>query len=126
MSVRRIIILVLAVLAIICAASIYFFYDPSQSSLFPRCIFYSLTDLKCPGCGSQRAIHALLHADCATAWRYNAALVASLPIIALYLFAELTRNRHIRLYRTLNSPTAVWAVLILVIFWWIMRNIFGW
>lgn len=85
-----------------------------------------LTGLKCPGCGSQRAIHALLCGDILSAFRYNALLVISLPIILLYGIAELLRTRYNALYRKLNSPTAIWAIFVIVVLWWILRNIFNW
>ena len=50
---------------------IYYWFDPSEIELFPKCPFYMLTGLKCPGCGSQRAIHSLLHLDFIGAIRYN-------------------------------------------------------
>lgn len=46
---------------------VYFFFDPAGSRLFPRCPFLSLTGLRCPGCGSQRALHSLLHGEIARA-----------------------------------------------------------
>ena len=44
-----------AELALLC------FFNPEESSFFPPCLFHSATGLKCPGCGSQRAIYLLLH-----------------------------------------------------------------
>ncbi len=39
-------------------------------SLIP-CIFHSVTDVPCPGCGMTRACLALTHAHFAEAWRYH-------------------------------------------------------
>ena len=61
MSTRHIIMIVLVAVALLCAAGIYYFYDPSLNGFFPRCPFLSITGWRCPGCGSQRAIHAILH-----------------------------------------------------------------
>ena len=47
--------------------AVYLIFDPTQSDLFPKCPFMMLTGLKCPGCGSQRVIHALLNGDVAAA-----------------------------------------------------------
>ena len=52
--------------------------DPSDTTSgvpFPKCLFFSLTGLQCPGCGSQRALHSLLHLDLVAALRYNAYMV---------------------------------------------------
>ena len=89
----------LVAVAVLCAAGIYYFYDPSLNGFFPRCPFLSITGWRCPGCGSQRAIHAILHGDLATAWHFNAMMVVSLPILAVYTFAEFTRTHFPRLDR---------------------------
>lgn len=120
---RRIIIITTA--AVIAAAVVIFIYanfDPSASNIFPKCVVRSLTGYDCPGCGSQRAIHALLHADIAQAWHYNALLVASLPLIALLLAAAALRNRAPRFYAAVNSRPVIIAVAVIVIGWWIFRN----
>ena len=44
-------------------AVLFFFLDPAKHTIFPRCVFNSLTGYYCPGCGSQRAIHSMLHLD---------------------------------------------------------------
>lgn len=112
--------------AAVAAVAVYLLYDPSQSALFPRCPFLMLTGLKCPGCGSQRVIHSLLGGDIAAAWHYNAFMVAALPVIALYSYAELRRRRHPQLYNRLNSPAAIWSIFATTVLWWLLRNIFAW
>ena len=106
--------------------AVYLIFDPTQSDLFPKCPFMMLTGLKCPGCGSQRVIHALLNGDVAAAWHRNAFMVAMLPLIVLYLLSEIFRTRFNGLYRVLNSIWAVGAVFVVVMLWWILRNVFGW
>lgn len=98
--------------------------DPEQSLYSPKCIFYHLTGLKCPGCGSQRAAHALLHLRLGEAFRHNALMTASLPFIALLLISYATRRRLPVLYARLNSSTTMWIILTVIVIWWIMRNIF--
>lgn len=112
--------------AAVAAVAVYLLYDPSQSALFPRCPFLMLSGLKCPGCGSQRVIHSLLGGDIAAAWHYNAFMVAALPVIALYSYAELRRRRHPQLYNRLNSPAAIWSIFATTVLWWLLRNIFAW
>ena len=85
-----------------------------------------LTGYKCPGCGTQRAIHALLHGDVAGAFRYNALLLVAIPWIALCLYAESRRLRNPRLYALLNAPLLIWLFLAMVLLWWLLRNIFDW
>ena len=123
---RRSVIAMLAVAAVVVAGVvIYSTFDPSASRWFPRCPFLMLTGLKCPGCGTQRAIHALLHGDVLSALHFNALLPVSIPLLLLYGYAELVRTRKPRFYNRVNSVTAILAVLIVVIVWWIVRNICG-
>ena len=116
---------ILAVIAVVVLILVYALLDPA-SLPFPRCPFLMLTGFKCPGCGSQRAIHALLHGDVAEAFRYNALLLIAIPWIALCLFAESRRTRNPRLYARLNAPLLIWLFLAMVLIWWVLRNIFNW
>ena len=123
---RRSVIAMLAVAAVVVAGVVISStFDPSASRWFPRCPFLMLTGLKCPGCGTQRAIHALLHGDVLSALHFNALLPVSIPLLLLYGYAELVRTRKPRFYNRVNSVTAILAVLVVVIVWWIVRNIFG-
>ena len=94
--------------------------------MFPRCPFYVLTGLKCPGCGSQRALHCLLHMDIAGAAANNFLLVAALPLVALLAASELLRKRKPRLYAAVNSARLCMAVFAVITAWWVARNIMGW
>lgn len=117
---RRTWVIIMAVAAI--AAAIYFAFDPMESPWMPKCMLHALTGLDCPGCGSQRAIHALLHGDIGAALRANALLVASIPFLLLMLYAELFRNRVPRLFRLIYRPLSVWIMLIVIVGWGIIRN----
>ena len=123
---RRSLLLVVAGLVMLVLGFIYYALDPSTSDAFPRCSFLSLTGYKCPGCGIQRAIHALLHGDVAGAFRYNAFLMVAIPWIALCLFAESRRTRNPRLYARLNPELLMSLFLALTLSWWLLRNIFDW
>lgn len=119
--------LIAAVVGVVVAigAIVYYTLDPATNP-FPRCPFLTLTGWQCPGCGSQRAIHSLLHLDIAAAWRYNALLVASIPYVLLLVGVEWCGRRKGRLYRVLNSEVLIWSYFALVVVWWVARNIFGW
>lgn len=112
-------------IAAIAAVGIFLLYalvDPA-THIFPRCIFKAITGWDCPGCGSQRAIHSLINGDIAMAWRYNALLVAAIPVVAILVAAQLMRHRYPRLYMTVNSRTAIWVALIILLAWGVVRNI---
>lgn len=123
---RRSLLLVVAGLVMLVLGFIYYALDPSTSDAFPRCSFLSLTGYKCPGCGGQRAVHALLNGDVAGAFRYNALLMIAVPWMGLCLFAESRRTRNPRLYARLNPELLMWLFLALTLSWWLLRNIFDW
>ena len=123
---RRSLVIVLVIALLILLGLIYYAIDPSVSAIFPRCAFLTFTGYKCPGCGSQRAIHALLHGDVVAAFRYNALLLIAIPWIGLCLFAESRRTRNPRLYARINAPLLIWLFLAMVLIWWLLRNIFNW
>lgn len=123
---RRSLLLVVAVLVMLVLGFIYYALDPSTSDAFPRCSFLSLTGYKCPGCGSQRAVHALLNGDVAGAFRFNALLMIAVPWMGLCLFAESRRTRNPRLYARLNPELLMWLFLALTLSWWLLRNILDW
>ena len=123
---RRSLVLVVVLAVLLVVGFFYYALDPSTSGAFPQCRFLSLTGYKCPGCGSQRAVHALLHGDVAGAFRYNALLLIAVPWIAFCLFVESRRTRNPRLYDRLNPELLMLLFMALVIMWWILRNIFDW
>ena len=82
----------------VAAAVMYGLLDPARHAIFPKCPFLMLTGgLRCPGCGSQRALHALLHLEFKEAFLYNPMVVISIPF--LLLLALLLR----RVLRTLRG-----------------------
>ena len=111
---------------VIAGIAIYSTFDPSTVRFFTRCTFLTLTGLKCPGCGTQRAIHALLHGNFLEAVRFNAMMVASVPLLALYGYAEIVRKSKPRFYNKVNSTPIILTIFVLVVLWWILRNVFGW
>jgi hypothetical protein len=107
-------------LSVLAAALVpLYLFNPANGG-FPVCPFRALTGLLCPGCGSQRALHDLLHGNVTEAFRYNALLVASIPLLAVHA----AWGRIIKAKRPLSSYNGVvlaWAVLI--IGWGVFRNI---
>ncbi|WP_244614428.1 DUF2752 domain-containing protein [Elizabethkingia argenteiflava] len=65
--------------------SIYVFYryNPENNDFFWKCPFRQITGYDCPGCGSQRALHALLHGNLKLAFSYNALFVMGLAYLAM-------------------------------------------
>ena len=66
------------------------FVDPRTAPFAPICPVHAATGLHCPGCGTGRALHALVHGDLPLALRLNALTVAAIPVfLALTLRAAL-------------------------------------
>jgi len=110
---------------IVVAVIVYFSYDPATNALFPKCPFLLLTGLRCPGCGSQRALHSLLHFDIIAAFRYNALLVLSLPVVFTLVFAELRRKQNNALYVKLHNVKFIWGYFAATVMWWFLRNLYN-
>ena len=116
------IVLSIVLIAIILGIVVYYTLDPSEV-FFPRCPFYSLTGLKCPGCGTQRAIHQLLHHNLAGAVRYNALMVFSIPLLVFFVVADVCKTKWPKLYLLARNPILSWSILAIVLLWWILWNI---
>lgn len=116
---------IVAVVAVVLAV-IYYHFDPSQGGgWFPQCGMYRLTGLRCPGCGLQRAAHALLHGDVVGALRYNAMLPVIGVGLALYAVIIWRDKRDSLSWRVANHPATSIVALVLMLGWMIVRNILG-
>lgn len=89
-------------------------YDPNAAdSPFPPCVFNLLTGLYCPGCGSTRCLHALVHGDVMRALEMNPLLV--LALIAVPAMLAWNRGWRPRVLAPVMRPLAAplfWLVLI--------------
>ena len=101
----------------------YFFFNPESTWWMPKCPTYVLTGLQCPGCGSQRAIFALLHGHFAEAFHYNAFMVVMAPLLIFIGIVELNRRRWRRLSAVVFHPAVLIIIMGAVIFWTIWRNV---
>lgn len=104
---------------------ILFKLDPAKTSLFPRCPFLMITGYECPGCGSQRAIHQLLHLNIVSALKYNAFVVMAIPYLFLALYMEYFggKVRFPKVYGVLYGKDVAIAVLVFIVLFWIVRNL---
>ncbi|RZL05707.1 MAG: DUF2752 domain-containing protein [Pedobacter sp.] len=100
-------------------------YDPSKYSFFPKCPFHSIFGIDCPGCGSQRAIHALLTGNIALAINYNLLMVLCIPLLFVHLVFKLMSFwlKRDMSFDLLYYPATPKVFLIVVVVFWIARNI---
>ena len=82
-----------------------------------------MTNFYCPGCGSQRAIHNVLHGQIFEALRHNL-LVGLLFIVLMYEGALFIVKRVFnKLYKNpFHSSLTIKIILAVVIIFWILRN----
>ncbi len=101
-----------------------FAVDPASSAFFPRCPFHALTGLHCPGCGTLRGLHQLLHGNLRAAFLLNPLMVCWLPPIAYWSVSGLVRMVSGRKLPAVFVPAAwIWGLLGVIILFWIARNI---
>src|SRR5258705_3896267 len=67
------------------AAAYLFWFEPGRSGFFPSCPLRALTGFACPGCGTTRALHQLLHGNLLAAFELNPLPAVFLPLLAAML-----------------------------------------
>lgn len=108
----------------IAAAYVLYTFNPAGSAFYPPCPFHALTGLYCPGCGSLRALHHLLHGHVATAFGFNPLMVASLPFLGYSFLSYCMVEIRGKSLPTVFVPAIfVWMYLGVVLLFWVMRNI---
>jgi len=112
--------------AVIFILLLYFFIDAREGG-FPACPFFSITNLYCPGCGSQRALSSLLHGDIRDSLEYNPLISLFLPlflIAAYYYCRNLFRTDQKAIYLVYSNKFVV-TILLVILSFWILRNVKG-
>lgn len=103
---------------------LYYYVNPSNVNFFPKCPLYVTTGIYCPGCGSQRATHQLLQFNLLGVLQQNVLYFAGIVLIAYHVIVtslNLYVNKNI--YNYLYHPKTPIIILIIVIIYWILRNI---
>lgn len=109
-----------AALVAVAALCVYYYAVDPASGAAPRCMLRMLTGYDCPGCGSQRALHALLHGRPGEAWGYNPAVFFAVPLAAAYA-CEAWLPQRVR--RLLAAPAFILAIAAAILAWWVLRNV---
>ncbi len=105
------------------ASLLLFFFEPGHYRFYPRCLFHQTTGLLCPGCGSLRAMHQLLHGHFLAALHLNGLLVLSVPPACLLAGRSLLCRFKGQPQIPNFHPAWLWAGLILGILFGILRNL---
>jgi hypothetical protein len=115
---------VMATVVVPAALVLLYCFPPAETSFYPKCVLFQLTGLHCPGCGSTRALHSLLHGDVRQALAYNLFITLLAPYLAFHglraWFAAM-RRRPLPVWRV--RPWVVWAGLIAFLAYGVLRNL---
>ncbi len=90
------------------------------------CVFEFITGLKCPGCGITTAIVFLLQGDFSSAFRANIGLFIVLPLLIPVVILSwynwiLLYGHKLNNQKLLNCLSIICVILLMI--WWIIRNI---
>ena len=110
-------------LSIALGATYLFIFEPGKTGFFPACPFRTLTGFTCPGCGSTRGLHRLLHGDIVSALEFNPLMVLSLPFLLYALVRYTTAAVSGRpLQRHNLDAKYIWILFGVIMSFWIFRN----
>jgi len=117
-------LIIIGVLAFLGMLALYVFYNPTDTNVFPKCPFYMVAGIYCPGCGSQRAAHQILNGNIIEGIRHNY-MIALLAIVLLYQGFLYVMNEHLgkNMINLLHKSKVTNSILVLVVLFWILRNI---
>lgn len=116
--------IVVLAFALLGSLAMLFLFDPTRHPFYPVCLFHRWTGWNCPGCGSLRAMHLLLHGHVLAALRDNILLIVALPCLAGYSVRCLLRWRtgEPMILPAVRPKTILWFIGLLIVFTFI-RNI---
>ena len=104
--------------------AVLYTFDPRNPGTYPICPFLGLTGFHCPGCGTLRALHQLLHGNVVAALGYNPLTFLSLPFIAYSFTDGAMRAFRIKNLRRVFIPHQyIWALFMAVVAFWLLRNV---
>lgn len=109
---------------LLAGAAVVYRFNPSEHGFYPRCMLYVTTGWQCPGCGSLRAAHALLHGEWEAAFRLNPLLLVLLPMLAYLATAEISRQFFGKeLPAVFRRPVCIWTLVAIIVTFAIARNL---
>ena len=115
---------VIAIWSVLLAGATYLFvFEPGKTGLFPVCLFRFVTGYTCPGCGSTRAMHQLLHGHVVTAFELNPFFLVAIPFLlfALVRYSVIVMRGGVPRQNTLPA-FYIYALFFVVLSFWIFRN----
>lgn len=112
----------LTLVALFLAAAAGFIFKKTGIKLF--CVFNLITHLRCPGCGNTRSVLGLLSLDFSAIYRYNLMFMPEMFYLAWVWFFCIKNYLKCGKF-SYRPPCGAYdtAFLIILIVWFIVRNI---
>ena len=105
-------------------AAVLLRFPPEQYRFYPQCPVYALFRIECPGCGTTRALAAMLHGNISQALHANALTTLMLPFAAVYAadcYWRYLRRQPLRLPKV--PAQAAYAGIAVALGFMILRNL---
>lgn len=121
---QRVLIVGGAALLVAAGAGVLRAFNPASAGFFPPCPFRAMTGYLCPGCGTTRALHEILHGNFSAAFRLNPLMMLLLPYVG-YMGASSAMETVFgrALPRFFLRPAYIWTLLVVILAYWVLRNI---
>tara|TARA_B100001059_G_scaffold81686_1_gene79730 strand:- start:484 stop:855 length:372 start_codon:yes stop_codon:yes gene_type:complete len=110
----------------ILGGGIYYFYqnDPAQSeTVFILCVTKNISGVDCPGCGSQRAFHELLHGNFIKAAKLNLTIYFFTPLLLFLFLKTALKPFRIDLPDLLITTKRLMLILFFLLLFTVLRNL---
>ena len=108
---------------LLAGAAYLFVFEPGKSGFFPACPFRLMTGFTCPGCGTTRALHEILHGHFAAAFMLNPLLLLAIPFLlfALLRYSVIVMRGGVPRPNALPAPF-IYALFVIIVSFWVFRN----
>jgi len=115
---------VIAIWSLLAMGAVYLFaFEPGKTGFFPICLFRFFTGFTCPGCGTTRALHQILHGHFLTAFTLNPLFIIAIPFMLFaFLRYTVTVLRGGVLRPNALPASYIYAIFFVVLSFWIFRN----
>ncbi len=109
---------------LLAGGALLYLVNPATAGFLPPCPFRWLTGLHCPGCGTTRGLHQILHGNLAAAFRLNSLMVISIPFLAFHGLERARVSRGLPpLVRRRLPARAIYAIFVIVVLYGVLRNL---
>ncbi len=97
--------------------------DPNDPGHYPTCPFLAVTGQFCPGCGSLRAVHALVTGHPLAAVGLNVLTVVGMVVLAVIWGRWALRSLRGQPRTSVAPAWALYLMLGVAVVFWVVRNL---